>query len=304
MTFVQAIGYFIQEATLNLVRSSRISLLAVVTVAVSLYVGGLFWLCSTNLADHVADWRARTLVTAFLTPDAAPDELAAARRLAAEPVFIHSVTEISAEQARDRFERAFPDLSELTQDRGVELPPALEIQYDPAAYASPEFSGWIAALEASPATSQVDDDREFLAEIEDWLRLVRTVGLSLAAVLLAAAVLTTASVIRLTAYIHRDEISVMRLVGATEFFIRGPFYVEGFLQGVFGSLVALAALALSFHLAGRGEDSVLRSLLLHRFLRVDQALELVALGGLAGLTGALLSLRREVPQGGTAAEEP
>ena len=77
----------------------------------------------------------------------------------------------------------------------------------------------------------VDDDRDWLRQLEGVVQVVRTVGMALVAVLLLAAIFTIASVIRLTAYLYRDEIGVMRLVGATELFIRGPFYVEGLVQG-------------------------------------------------------------------------
>ena len=80
----------------------------------------------------------------------------------------------------------------------------------------------------------VDDDRDWVAQLEGVLQVIGAVGLGVVAVLMVAAIFTIASVIRLTAYLYRDEIGVMRLVGATELFIRGPFYVEGLLQGLLG----------------------------------------------------------------------
>ena len=92
------------------------------------------------------------------------------------------------------------------------------------------MSAWLAELRRHPAVDMVDDDRDWLRQLELLVAVFRGVGLTLGALLLAAATLTIASVIRLTAYLYRDEIAVLRLIGATEFYIRGPFYAEGLVQ--------------------------------------------------------------------------
>ena len=116
------------------------------------------------------------------------------------------------------------------------------------------------------------------------LTVVRGVGLVLTAVLLGASIFTIASVIRLTSYLYRDEISVMRLVGATEFYIRGPFYVEGLLQGLLGAVVALGGLfAVHLTLQPRLERSLVASVLAERFL---SPLEIAALLGSAPSPGS------------------
>src|SRR6185369_6186125 len=110
-------------------------------------------------------------------------------------------------------------------------------------------------------------DREWLLQIETVAALLRGVGLALAGGLLAAAIFTTASVIRLTAYLHHEEISILRLVGATEFYIRGPFYAEGLLQGTLGALLALAGLYGAYHLVhARVGSSLLAAMLATDFL--------------------------------------
>ncbi len=81
--------------------------------------------------------------------------------------------------------------------------------------------------------------------------LIRGVGLVLGAVLTIAAALTVANVVRLALYARRDELEIMQLVGAPQAYIRGPFVMEGVLQGGAGALVALAALGVAF-LALRG----------------------------------------------------
>jgi cell division transport system permease protein len=142
--------------------------------------------------------------------------------------------------------------------------------------------------------SMVDDDRDWVRQLEAVLRVIRGVGLVVVAVLLGAAIFTIAAVIRLTAYLHRDEIGIMRLVGATELFIRGPFYVEGLLQGVLGGGLAVGSLWLSHRLlVPHAPGAWLADALVGSFLPAAQQAALVALGAAAGLTGAVTSLRRE-----------
>lgn len=291
MKLVQALLYFFREAAVNLLRGWKVSLLAVLTIAVSLFVGGAFLVVSGNLSGSIERWRNEIRVLVYLKPEATEADL---RRLAAEAARLPGVTSVDAvtpAQARERFKDVFPSLSDLVAGWQDEpLPASLEIGLDPKA----GKSGWQDSWRARPEVELIDDDREWLGQLETAVAVVRTVGLALLGGLLGAAIFTIASVIRLTAYLHHEEIEVMRLVGATEFFIRGPFYAEGFLQGLLGGAVASGALYGVYQLVhARSEGSLFSSVLALEFLDLQQVAFLILLGGLAGLFGAVVSLRRE-----------
>jgi cell division transport system permease protein len=122
--------------------------------------------------------------------------------------------------------------------------------------------------------------------------LVRSIGLLLGAFLTIAAALTVANVVRLALWARRDEIEIMHLVGAPQTFIRGPFVMEGVLQGGIGALLALAALALAF-LAVRGSYLVPLAQALNvsgiRFLAPELCLLLIVGGTLVGCLGGLVA---------------
>jgi cell division transport system permease protein len=301
MTLFQALAYFAREAAVNLVRSWKVSLLAVATIAVSLCLGGTFLLASRNLAGAVERWRSEARVVLYVQPATTEPALAALAAEMRRSPWVAAVEPVSAALARRRFEEAFPSLGGLVQGLGQEpLPASLEV-----ALAGPgtpgkrrprqaELAAWLASWRRRPEVSLVDDDREWLRQLETLIAILRTVGLALGAVLLGAAVFTIASVIRLTAYLHREEIATMRLVGATEFFIRGPFYVEGLLQGLLGSGLALAGLLAAYRAAhARAGSSIFAALLATDFLTARQLACLVLVGAAAGLLGAVASLRRE-----------
>jgi cell division transport system permease protein len=303
MTLFQAIAYFAREAVVNLVRSWKVSLLAVLTIAVSLCLGGTFLLASRNLAGAVERWRAEARVVLYLQPQTTEPALAALAAELRRAPWVAAVEPVPAAIARRRFRDAFPSLGGLVEGLGQEpLPASLEVALAGIGSPAPgrrrprpaELAAWLASWRRRPEVSMVDDDREWLRQLETLIAILRAMGLALGAVLLGAAVFTIASVIRLTAYLHHEEIATMRLVGATEFFIRGPFYVEGLLQGLLGSGVALAGLLATYRAAhARAGSSIFAALLATDFLTLRQLAFLVLVGATAGLLGAIASLRRE-----------
>lgn len=294
MSFARALLYFGREAWLSLIRSWKVSLLAVVTIALSLLVGGVFLVVGGNLARVVERARDESRVVAYLEAAAPPErarELAAS--LAAAP-WVGQTRVVSAEEARERFVEIFPSLAELVAGDAGSLPPSVEIEVAPGAAAGGGLEGGLEELRATPGVAMVDDDRDWVAQLSAVVAVVRGLGLALGGVLLGAAIFTIGSVIRLTAYLYEEEMTVMRLVGATEFFIRGPFYVEGLLQGLLGGGLAVAGLGAASWLAReRLGDSLLGRMVAAEPPTPGQLLALVGVGAAAGLVGAVLSLRRE-----------
>lgn len=295
MTLLQAVLYFVREAFSSLVRSWKISLLAILTIAVSLVLTGVFLIIGSNLASVIAQWQGESKIVVYLRGDAAPEELVHLEtRIATQP-WVTNTEQVSAEQAADRFADAFPDLSDLLVGWDEQpLPGSIEIDVDWQQLDRDTLETWLGALRTEDTIEAVDDDRNWLDQVERIALFMQGLGWALGGILLLTAVFTIASVIRLTAYLYRDEIAVMRIVGATEFYIRGPFYVEGLLQGLFGGTFALLTLRAGHVALHHGEESsVLLSLLAEGFLSPLEQVALIGFGALAGLIGAVTSLRRE-----------
>lgn len=295
MKLFQAVGYFFREAVVNLARGWKVSLVAILTIAVSLFVGGSLVLVSRNLLASVERWQGEMRVVIYLQPETPEAQVRTLAAEAARAPGAAAVEVVSAAAARRRFQESFPSLSDLVEGLGDEpLPASLEISLADPAQRPAELRAWLDAWRRRPEVSMVDDDREWLGQLEAVVAVLRTVGLALGVGLLVAAVFTIGSVIRLTAYLHSDEISVLRLVGATEFYIRGPFYAEGFLQGLTGGLLASGALWGGFlALRLQAPDSLLTTLLAAEFLPPRHVAVLIGLGAAAGLIGAVASLSRE-----------
>ena len=280
---------------MNLIRGWKVSLLAILTIAVSLFLGGVFLLISGNLRLLIEGWEKESKLVVYLEEGVESETKDQLLQQLQASSWVSDVEEIDRENAERRFRSAFPSMADLLEGWGESpLPESLELQLqsDPPPETA-EIESWIQELRKEPAVLMVDDDRDWLEQLETVVIVLEGMGTVLGGILLFTAIFTISSVIRLTAYLYRDEITVMRLVGATEFFIRGPFYMEGLFQGLAGSLLAAGALFGAFRFADQGQDSPLTSLLTSTFLPASQILLLVGLGCAAGLIGAVTSLHRE-----------
>jgi cell division transport system permease protein len=154
---------------------------------------------------------------------------------------------VSKPEALRRFKQMFSDLA-VTVDSlgGNALPASYEVRLPPSADAQADVERLGATLRTTPGVADVRYDRQWLGRLLSAVNVVRTVGFVLGAVLTIAAALTVANVVRLALSARRDEIEIMELVGAPQVYIRGPFVMEGILQGGFGALGALAGLAITF----------------------------------------------------------
>jgi cell division transport system permease protein len=295
LNLVRIIGYFLGEASSSLWRSWRVSLLAILTIAMSIFIGGTFMLLSGNLGHLVESWRDEAKIIVYTKESLTSGELDRVRALAVDAAWVTAVDEVAGPDASSRFQEMFPSVGELLESWEEEpLPASLELSFDPSQATAGGFDAWLAEMRDDPAVMLVDDDRDWLRQLDTFVGILRGLGLVVGLALLGAAVVTIASVIRLTAYLYRDEIAVMRLVGATELYIRGPFFFEGLIQGFLGGALAISGLYAAFlALNPRSSTVLLGNVLIDRFLPWSAVLGLLAVAMLAGLAGAILSLRRE-----------
>jgi len=180
---------------------------------------------------------------------------------------------------------------------GNPLPASYEVTLHPAAQSSAAVEALAERVRQLPGVTDVRYDRRWLDRLLSFVGLMRGVGFVLGAVLTLAAALTVTNVVRLALNARRDELEIMQLVGAPTVYVRGPFVMEGLLQGGIGALAALAALSVVF-VAVRSRYLVPLAAALNvssvRFLPVELALALVAGGMLVGCLAGLAAARGRV----------
>ena len=186
------------------------------------------------------------------------------------------------------------EMRSLPEDLGENpFPAALEVTLRPARNSAVDAQRLVDAFQKAPGVEDVEYDLLWIQRLSTAVRLVRGAGAFLGAILVLAAVFTISNVMRLTMYARQDELDIMRLVGAAPAYVKGPFVLEGMIQGGLGGVLALVLLWGIFHALSR--DLLATSDLLGRtaiVLPPTMAALIVAGGTLVGLAGSLVSLGR------------
>jgi cell division transport system permease protein len=241
---VRALRYGLEEAFASLWRGRHSGLLSTATIGVALFVLGAFLLVTSNLDRLASDWSRSAEISVYLEEGATPADRGDIERLLAPGSVVAGFEFVSKEAALKRFKEMFADLSETIDTvEGNPLPESYEVRLQPSADVGTGVNALVDKLRESAGVSDVRYDRAWLDRLMSAVNLIRVVGLVLATVLTVAAALTVANVVRLALYARRDELDIMHLVGAPDAYVRGPFVLEGVLQGGIGALLALAVLA-------------------------------------------------------------
>ena len=239
--------YAVREALAAIRRAPVLTGLSAALVALALFVTGLFGLVTFNLHQALARLEERVEVIAYIRDDALTEEIDVAQEVLLEMEEVSAVKHISKDEALRLAREDVPEFQEIF--RGIEtnpLPASLEVELYPD-FRTPESVARVAGI------ASLYDAFEEVAYGEEWvsrLYLLRSVGavattiLGVAFAVVAALIIATA--VRIAIFAREDEIRIMRLVGATNGFIRRPFLLEGFLTGAFGGLLAIGLTYLAY----------------------------------------------------------
>jgi cell division transport system permease protein len=293
---MHALRYAFDEAVSSLWRGRHSGLLSTATIAVALFVLGVFLLATSNLERLSGEWSRTAELSVYLNDEATPEDRSAIEGVLAPGALVAGHEYVSKAEALKRFKQTFAELATQTDSlEGNPMPASYEVRLNASAGAAGPVEELAARLRQSPGVADVRYDREWLDRLLSAVTVIRGVGLALGAILTIAAALTVANVVRLALHARRDEVEIMQLVGAPTVYIRGPFVMEGVLQGGIGAIAALALLAALF-LAVKGHYLTPLAATLNLASVGFLPLELCAmllLGGMAvGCVGGLVAAGR------------
>jgi cell division transport system permease protein len=290
---MRALRYAVEEAFTSLWRGRQAGLLSTATIALALFVLGGFLVVTANLERLGAEWSNAAELSVYLKDEVTPGERRAVEALLSPSDIVASHEYVSKGDALLRFKQTFGELAAAVDGLGDNpLPASIEVRLRPGPGAGAGVDSLGGRLRQMPGVADVRYDRQWLTRVLAAIGIVRGVGLVLATVLTIAAALTVANVVRLALYARRDELEIMQLVGAPQAYIRGPFVMEGVLQGGIGALIALSALAAAF-LALRGRYLAPLASAMNissiRFLPADLCVMLIVGGMAVGCLGGLVA---------------
>jgi cell division transport system permease protein len=289
-------GYFFRQARQSLIQNPWLNAITLGTITLSFLILGLFLVLFLNTKGLLEEWGGRIRVTAYLGGSPGQEQLTRLREKVRGFEEVLEVKVRSKEEALKVLEEKMPERKELL--RGLPrnpLPASLEIRLKGEYQSSEGVQILARKLRGIPEIEDVQYGSDWLERFSAFMTLLKGLGLGLGGLLLLSTIVVISNTIRLSIFARREEIEVMRSVGATGLFIRAPFYFEGLLQGFLGAVLALAVLFALFQLFLSKVYEPVRSLLGNypaQFLSLEQ-MAAVALGGvILGLFGTQVSVGR------------
>jgi cell division transport system permease protein len=278
----------IREALLAFRRAPLLSALSVTTIAFSLFVLGLFGLVAVNLQRALHQVAERVEVVAYLLSGTPGETVTLALKDIEAFPEVQAATYVSEDSALARAKRELVEFRDvLAELERNPLPASIEVKLKPAFRDAAHVNAVADRLRGFGFVDDVRFGQDWVEKLDRLRQLAAAVGLVVGGAFAAVAIIIIGTTIRMAVLQRSREIAIMRLVGATDGFIRRPFLLQGAMKGLLGGLVAMA---LSF-----GAYAVINRFLIQAtFFTQPQALAIVGFGALIGLMGSMLSVGRHL----------
>ena len=280
--------YVVKEGLSGFSRAKLAAIGSIITITISLLLVGLFYVISTNTSRIVESIREKVELEAFLEEPATRQRISEIQQQILAIEGVDHVQFISKEEAAKIFKKEFGEDINTVLDFNP-LPPSYKI-FLKDGYRTTEHADEVhkRAMQIK-GIENIAYRKELLEFLDNRTKMLYSIGLALGIILGISAIFLVSNTIRLTIYAKRKSVQTMKLVGASRWFVRAPFLIEGMVQGVIGGIIAAGIIyyLLTF-VAG------LVSAELAEFIRVDYIfyLLLVLVGILLGLFGSAISVRR------------
>ena len=241
---VRTIEYYIREVFISLRRNNWMSVASIGTVAVSLFIFGMFLMMVMNMNKLAENMESQVQINVYLLDKVDREQARDIEKDLKEIEGVESVGFVTKDEAMERFKDRLGDQKTLLDalDETNPLPDSFEVTVT-----NPDLVKTAAEkmekLDGVECAKYGQDVVEHLFEIT---RLLRIFGFTLMLVLAFATLFIISNTIRLTVFARRKEIAIMKYVGATDWFIRWPFVMEGMVLGLFGSIIAAMVLRTAY----------------------------------------------------------
>ena len=231
------LDYILKETGSNLVRNLTLTFAAVLTVAVSLAMVAVSFLIGTGINNSFLGLRSDVQLFIYMNPGATQEQIDSITKELDDSPQVKEVEFYDRARSFEEFKRLFKDQPDLISTITPEdLPQSFRIQ--PSSTDAEVVSSLGDAYQSKPGVLRVEYAAEYARQVQRSVSTLNTWVLIVGAVLIGASILLIFNTIRTAVFARRREIEVMRLVGASNWFIRLPFIVEGLVHGLLGALLA------------------------------------------------------------------
>lgn len=289
-------GFFLSRALTNIRQNVFVNVVTIGTITLALLIVSLFLLVFVNLENAAENWSERVQVTVYFDKELTVQDQSVLREKITALSGASRVSYVTRDEALKRFKNRLRGQETLLEGvRAEVLPTSFEISLKRSHRETASVESFVTALKRIPGITEVQYGEEWVRRFNSFLNLMRLLGALLGGFLVIAVIFIVSNTIKLTIYSRRDELEVMSLVGATSFFIKAPFLLEGLIQGIVGSSLSIVMLfglyeAFLHNAGGFITFNPVTSGL--SFLPLEYVGSILFAGALLGFIGSLTSLKR------------
>ncbi len=274
--------FLIKEGLAGFKRARLAVFITIVTITLSLGLLGMFGILVQNLADIYQRIYSKIHLDIFFDPSLNQSQISALKNEIQNIDAIQTITYVSSQDALKNFEESFGrEIFTILEDNP--LPPSFKVVLKSGYTEIKTINTVVSQIESFKAIDEVVYEEKIISLVNKYFLVGVIIAASIGATIFVISTLLIFNTIRLTIHARRTVIEIMRLVGATNSFIKGPFIIEGLVQGLIGSLLAMALLWIT--------SDILRSTYLpDLIIPLQYSALLIGCGMLLGLLGSYISV--------------
>ena len=291
---LKLLPYFVRQALLSIVNNRTVHLVGIGTMVVSLLIFGSFLLLFSNLNNWIQGWGHTLSLSVYLDAD-----ISEKQRLKIED-FIKNMSGASIEKYVSKGE-ALSDLSKALgpQARLLEgmskdiLPASYEVVFKEVDENKRDISGIMKTIEDLEGVEEVQSSEDWFSRFEGIINMVKLAGMIIGGLLCLGVIFIVSNTIKLAIYSRREEIEIMKLVGATDWFVKTPFLIEGLIQGIISGILSLFILFIGYLILSAKKMYFFNLALLDFvFIPQEYMVLMFVMSILLGLAGSFIALGR------------
>lgn len=238
---------FFKRAIDDIFQNRFLNFVTVITISLTILIASAFILFFVNTGEIINSWKRGLRIMAYLKPGIHNADLTNLKRTIQSLDGVHTLRFISKQEAIDRLKAQMQHQSSLFENLTENpLPDSFEIRMTASTGSWQKIEFLAAQIGSLTLIEEVEYGRRWIGRFVRIISLFRLAGYAMGALFFMATVFIIANTIRLVIYSRREEVEIMRLVGATDSFIKMPFYIEGLIQGAVGAAMGLVMLFISF----------------------------------------------------------
>lgn len=291
--------YFIADAFKSLKRNMTISIASAATVLTTLVVLGAFLLTAVNVNLGVQDVQNKVEIKVYLNNDITPAQQEAVQAKIKSVEGVKAVEYETKAQALVNFKEQFADDKDILEGYDASnnpLPNSFTVKLNEPTVADTVEKAVTPDGKLMAGINEVGNDQEMIKTITSFANTVKWVGLILFVVLIGVSLFLIINTIKITVYSRRREVGIMKFVGATDWFIRWPFVIEGIVIGLVGSILSVAVIygvySAIFKSAVQGGGLYAVDFVHPSYILTNMSWQFIGAGILIGAIGSIIALRK------------